>query len=397
MSTHAHTAASAEATTRSQAAPRLFFTSCGQTCLIDAEGAGLRVLELQAPDQVTWQPCGLLDDGRVLLLSMEARRDGPGRPFDEYYHQTPTHVWAFDLDRGQLEELACRERLAPFYTPQLLLQQGRVLMQVIRRRPGQTYNMRLDGTDAREFTAADEGLPYGFSLSPDGSRVAFHLASPAGYQIWTCDTLGRDRTLVAAHADRALHIRDGLLIVIGALSLLTTRVDVREDNNFTWAPIVEVALLFIGIFITMLPCLLILKAGPNGAMAFLINAVNQPAHYFWAAGALSAFLDNVTTMLLLTPVTLEIAVVLGVSPDGISSHQKFKAKYQLPFPLLADTEHTVAEAYGAWGEKSMYGRKYMGTLRKTFLIDEKGKIVKIFDKVKVGEHADEVLKAFGEK
>jgi Na+/H+ antiporter NhaD/arsenite permease-like protein len=91
--------------------------------------------------------------------------------------------------------------------------------------------------------------------------------------------------------------RDGLLIVIGGLSLLTTRVEVREDNSFTWAPIVEVALLFIGIFITMLPCLLILKAGPNGAMAFLINAVSQPAHYFWAAGALSSFLDNAPTYL----------------------------------------------------------------------------------------------------
>jgi len=90
-------------------------------------------------------------------------------------------------------------------------------------------------------------------------------------------------------------VRDALLVIIGAVSLITTRTEVREDNNFTWAPIVEVALLFIGIFITMLPCLLILKAGPNGAMAFLINAVNQPVHYFWATGALSAFLDNAPT------------------------------------------------------------------------------------------------------
>jgi Na+/H+ antiporter NhaD/arsenite permease-like protein len=92
-------------------------------------------------------------------------------------------------------------------------------------------------------------------------------------------------------------VRDGLLIAIGVLSLLTTRVEVREDNNFTWAPIVEVAILFVGIFITMLPCLLILKAGPNGALAFIINAVTRPAHYFWAAGALSSFLDNAPTYL----------------------------------------------------------------------------------------------------
>ena len=92
-------------------------------------------------------------------------------------------------------------------------------------------------------------------------------------------------------------VRDGLLILIGVLSLATTRIAVREDNNFTWAPIVEVGILFVGIFITMLPCLLILKAGPNGAMAFIINAVTRPAHYFWAAGALSAFLDNAPTYL----------------------------------------------------------------------------------------------------
>jgi peroxiredoxin Q/BCP len=88
--------------------------------------------------------------------------------------------------------------------------------------------------------------------------------------------------------------------------------------------------------------------------------------------------------------------VFGVSTDSEKSHQKFINKYQLPFDLLADTEKQIVEAYGVWAEKSMYGKKYMGTLRKTFLIDD-GKIVKIFDKVNVSEHADEVLAAFGEK
>lgn len=87
------------------------------------------------------------------------------------------------------------------------------------------------------------------------------------------------------------------------------------------------------------------------------------------------------------------AVVLGVSPDGVPSHRKFKAKYQLPFPLLADTDHSVAEAYGAWGEKSMYGRKYFGILRTTFLIDGEGKVARIFEKVKPKGHAAEVLAA----
>ena len=88
--------------------------------------------------------------------------------------------------------------------------------------------------------------------------------------------------------------------------------------------------------------------------------------------------------------------VLGVSTDDEKKHQKFIAKYELPFTLLADTEHEVSEAYGVWVEKNMYGKKYMGIKRTTFLIDEKGKIVKIFKKVKVSEHADEVLEAFAE-
>ena len=89
--------------------------------------------------------------------------------------------------------------------------------------------------------------------------------------------------------------------------------------------------------------------------------------------------------------------VLGVSTDDEKSHQKFISKFQLPFDLLADTDKSIVEGYGVWGEKSMYGKKYMGTNRKTFLIDENGKIAKIFDKVNVAEHADEVLEAFGEK
>ena len=87
------------------------------------------------------------------------------------------------------------------------------------------------------------------------------------------------------------------------------------------------------------------------------------------------------------------AVVLGVSPDPVTSHQKFKQKYRLPFPLLADTDHRVADAYGAWGEKSMYGRKYRGILRTTFLIDPGGRIARVFEKVRPEGHAAEVLAA----
>ena len=88
--------------------------------------------------------------------------------------------------------------------------------------------------------------------------------------------------------------------------------------------------------------------------------------------------------------------VLGVSLDDEKSHRKFAAKYDLPFTLLSDTDHAVAERYGVYGEKSFMGKRYMGVSRKTFLIDEDGRIKKIFDKVNVDEHADEVLAAFGE-
>ena len=86
--------------------------------------------------------------------------------------------------------------------------------------------------------------------------------------------------------------------------------------------------------------------------------------------------------------------VLGVSTDDEKSHRKFAEKYSLPFTLLADTDHRVADLYGVYGEKQFMGRKYMGVARKTFLIDEEGRLRRVFDKVKVDEHADEVLKAF---
>jgi peroxiredoxin Q/BCP len=86
--------------------------------------------------------------------------------------------------------------------------------------------------------------------------------------------------------------------------------------------------------------------------------------------------------------------ILGVSTDNEASHKRFTAKYKLPFTLLADKDHTIADAYGTYGQKKFMGRTYLGVKRTTFLIDEKGKIKKIFDKVKPEEHASEVLDAF---
>ncbi len=86
-------------------------------------------------------------------------------------------------------------------------------------------------------------------------------------------------------------------------------------------------------------------------------------------------------------------VVLGLSPDSVQRHNKFKAKYDLPFSLIADEEKVALEAYGVWVEKSMYGRKYMGVERSTFLIDAEGRIKASWRKVKVPGHVDAVLSA----
>ncbi len=87
------------------------------------------------------------------------------------------------------------------------------------------------------------------------------------------------------------------------------------------------------------------------------------------------------------------AMVLGVSPDSVKSHQKFIGKFDLPFPLLVDDDHAVAEAYGAWGEKKMYGKTFQGLIRSTFLIDGEGKIAQAWYHVRAKGHVDTVLTA----
>lgn len=107
----------------------------------------------------------------------------------------------------------------------------------------------------------------------------------------------KDVTTFGVHRAGQDWIRDLVLIGLGIGSLMVTPKTLREENEFTWFPIIEVAYLFIGIFITMIPCLLLLKAGPDGAFAFLIHQVKEPVHYFWVTGTLSAFLDNAPTYL----------------------------------------------------------------------------------------------------
>ena len=88
--------------------------------------------------------------------------------------------------------------------------------------------------------------------------------------------------------------------------------------------------------------------------------------------------------------------ILGISPDDVKKHKKFEEKFDLPFPLIADPAHKIIDAYGVWGEKNLYGRKYMGLHRTTFVIDEAGVIIKIFRKPRSKMHAEEIMKAIGE-
>ncbi len=86
------------------------------------------------------------------------------------------------------------------------------------------------------------------------------------------------------------------------------------------------------------------------------------------------------------------AVVLGVSPDGSASHQKFRSKYELPFTLIVDEDHAISEAYGTWGEKSMYGKKYMGVIRSQFVIDEVGNLIDVHYKIAPKDSVPDALK-----
>lgn len=89
--------------------------------------------------------------------------------------------------------------------------------------------------------------------------------------------------------------------------------------------------------------------------------------------------------------------IIGVSPDSERSHQNFCAKHDLNFTLLADTDHSICEAFGVWAEKSMYGRKYMGVVRTTFLLDKEGRITHIFNKVKTAEHYQQIVNELDKK
>ena len=154
-----------------------------------------------------------------------------------------------------------------------------------------TYHYRKEGVTAPE----EEGVKEPLKL--EGVYNFLFLAGIVGAVLMSGILDWGEINTFGVHRSIQDWVRDGLLILMGILSLVATPIQLRDDNNFTWFPIIEVAYLFIGIFITMIPCLLILKAGSQGALAFLTNGVTQPVHYFWVTGGLSAFLDNAPTYL----------------------------------------------------------------------------------------------------
>lgn len=213
----------------------LLYTTQGQSARINVDGSGQQYFEFSVPNQATWQPGPIFPDGnRIIFLSMEPRRDVSGKPFDEYYTQTPTHLWLYNLLTGELQEICTKERLAVFVTPALLLENDRLLVQVVRDKVGQIYSVRLDGSDAREFTRAGEGLPYGLSLSPDGRRVAFHLAGPSGYQVWTANLDGGQRRLIAGDPQ---HLYFGTSWSPDGQSILFVDCHFQDDPGHDWADV----------------------------------------------------------------------------------------------------------------------------------------------------------------
>ena len=154
-----------------------------------------------------------------------------------------------------------------------------------------TYHYRKEGVSPPE----EEGVKEPLKL--EGVYNFIFLAGVVGSVLMSGMVDWGEVNTLGVHRAVQDWVRDGLLIIMGILSLVATPVRLRDDNDFSWFPIVEVAYLFIGIFITMIPCLLILKAGSHGALAFLTNGVTQPIHYFWVTGGLSAFLDNAPTYL----------------------------------------------------------------------------------------------------
>jgi len=171
-----------------------------------------------------------------------------------------------------------------------------------------SYYYRKEGI--KPETDSTEKVPF----SIDGAHnIFFVIAIVASVLMSGIMELG-EVSILGVHIAGQDLMRDVFLILIAVLSMATTRKEVREDNEFSWFPIQEVAILFVGIFLTMMPCLKILQAGENGHLGFLIKTVQEPYHYFWITGTLSSFLDNAPTYLTF------LSTALGKFYPGINVH-----------------------------------------------------------------------------
>ena len=186
------------------------------------------------------------------------------------------------------------------------------------------YHFRREGITA----APDDGIKEPIRI--EGSYNFIFLAGIVGAVLMSGMAKWGDISILGIHRGVQDVVRDGFLVLMAVLSLTVTPRPLREANAFTWFPIQEVAILFVGIFLTMIPCLKILQAGAQGELAFLIAAVREPLHYFWITGLLSAFLDNAPTYL-----TFLSTAMGGFYPGVVESEAVMLLIEEKPLYLLA--------------------------------------------------------------
>jgi Na+/H+ antiporter NhaD/arsenite permease-like protein len=172
-----------------------------------------------------------------------------------------------------------------------------------------TYFYRKESITAKP--SEDDREPFGI----EGVHNIVFLLGIVGIVLMSGMVQWGEMSILGVHRAVQDIVRDAVLILLAALSMITTKKEVREGNAFTWFPMKEVALLFIGIFLTMMPCLKILQAGTKGALSVMIETVKEPAHYFWVTGLLSIVLDNAPTYLTF------LSSLLGRFYPGIEGHE----------------------------------------------------------------------------
>ena len=199
--------------------------------LMNTDGSGLRIFDFGRRNHVGWGPCGFFKDGRrVLLLSIETNEDWNTQPFQVYYPKSRTYIWIYDLADETLTEIAQEERIAPFYSPCALVPgEKRMLVTVSIDGREQLYSMDLDGKNAKRITTPDEYV-YGVSVSPDGTRIAFH----ANYRIHVTSIDGSNRVAVAG---RKGHIYFGTSWSPDSQWVLFQVCDPSSDPGHDWSDI----------------------------------------------------------------------------------------------------------------------------------------------------------------